>query len=76
MVMETFFDTYDFIGKTIIQYNAYLGSGNGGTYIDVAELEPNAKVVNGIAFSVNDVDEAEKNPRVVIRSWILTKWKI
>ncbi len=59
MVMETFFDTYDFSGKTIIPFNAHLGSVDGGTYTDIAEREPNAAVFTGIAFSINDADGAE-----------------
>ncbi len=59
MVMETFFDTYDFSEKTIIPFNAHLGSGNGGTYTDIAELEPNATVLDGIAFSIDDAEDIE-----------------
>lgn len=34
MVMRTFFDTYDFSGKTIIPFNNHAGSRDGGTYED------------------------------------------
>ncbi len=40
MVMQNFFDAYDFSGKTIIPFNTHLGSRDGGTYEDIAELEP------------------------------------
>ncbi len=32
-----------------------------GTYTDIAELEPNATVLDGIAFSIDDVDDVEKD---------------
>ncbi|MDO4621070.1 MAG: flavodoxin [Lachnospiraceae bacterium] len=61
MVMETFFDTYDFSGKTIIPFNTHIGSRDSGTYADIAELEPDAAVLEGIAISANDVADAEKD---------------
>lgn len=59
MVMQTFFDTYDFSGKTIIPFNTHLGSGDGGTYDDIAELEPDATVSEGLAVSGEQVQDAE-----------------
>ena len=38
MAMYTFFDTYNFDGKTIVPFNTHEGSGNGGTYDDIKEL--------------------------------------
>ena len=35
MAMYTFFDTYDFSGKTIVPFNTHEGSGDGGTYEDI-----------------------------------------
>lgn len=32
MIMETFFDRYDFSGVTIIPFNTHEGSRDGGTY--------------------------------------------
>ena len=32
MIIYTFFDKYDFSGKTIIPFNTHMGSGDGGTY--------------------------------------------
>ena len=50
MVFETFFDKYDFIGKTIIPFNTHEGSGDGGTYDTIRECEPGATVSDGIAI--------------------------
>ena len=50
MVMETFFDKYDFNGTTIIPFNTHEGSGDSGTYEDIKEREPNATVLDGLAM--------------------------
>lgn len=47
MVMDTFFETYDFSGKTIIPFNTHEGSRDGGTYDQIREFEPNAEVLDG-----------------------------
>ena len=59
MVMQNFFDAYDFSGKTIIPFNTHLGSRDGGTYEDIAELEPDATVLDGLAVSGEQVQDAE-----------------
>lgn len=48
MIMDTFFDSYDLGGKTIIPFNTHAGSGDGGTYEDIKELEPKADVLDGV----------------------------
>ncbi len=59
MIMETFFDTYDLSGKTIIPFNTHAGSRDGGTYADIAELEPDATVLDGLAVSGDNAASAE-----------------
>ena len=61
MIMQTFFDTYDFSGKTIIPYNTHLGSRDGGTYREIQALEPNATVLDGLAVNGEQASEAENN---------------
>lgn len=58
MVLYTFFDTYDFSGKMIIPFNTHAGSGDGGTYTEIAEFEPNATVLDGLAVSGSRADKA------------------
>mgnify|MGYP001630610300 CR=1 FL=1 len=41
-MMYSFFDEYDFSGKTIIPFNSHGGSGFSGSVQEIAELEPNA----------------------------------
>ena len=51
VIMDAFFDKYDFSGKTIIPFNTHAGSGDGGTYEEIKEFEPDATVLDGIAVS-------------------------
>lgn len=55
MIMYTFFDQYDFSGKTIIPFNTHEGSGNGGTYDTIKGFEPDATVLDGLAIRGGDM---------------------
>lgn len=59
MILYTFFDTYDFSGKTIVTFNTHGGSGFSGTNQTIAELEPDATVTKGLSISRNDIEDAE-----------------
>lgn len=60
MPLYSFFEKYDFSGKTIIPFTVHGGSGFAGTRQTIAELEPGATVVNdGLSISRNSVAEAE-----------------
>lgn len=68
MIMDTFFDTYDFSGKTIIPFNTHEGSGNGGTYSRIRELEPDASVPEGLAVRGGEAfDDVTKQ---AVKDWI------
>lgn len=66
MIMDTFFDTYDFSGKTIIPFNTHAGSGDGGTYDDIANLEPDATILNGLAIAGDDIGDSNDQ----IKEWL------
>lgn len=67
MILYTFFDTYDFAGKTIIPFNTHGGSGFSNTISTIAELEPNATIYeDGFTVSRNNVQEAEPD----ILAWL------
>ena len=66
MVLYTFFDTYDFSGKTIVPFNTHAGSGDGGTYAEIAEFEPNATVLDGLAVSGNRADKTQDD----VNDWL------
>lgn len=53
MPVYTFFDEYDFSGKTIIPFNTHNGSRLSRTVQTIQELEPNATVVTD-AFTVHE----------------------
>ncbi len=59
MAMYSFFDEYDFSGKTIIPFNSHNGSRFSDTISTIQELEPDATVItNGFTVHYSDVAEA------------------
>ena len=67
MIIYTFFDKYDFSGKTIIPFNTHMGSGDGGTYDTIRELEPKAIVLTGLPVEMRD---AENGPAKAVEKWL------
>ena len=63
----TFFDKYDFSGKTIIPFNTHMGSGDGGTYDTIRELEPKVIVLAGLPVEMRD---AENDPAKAVEKWL------
>lgn len=55
--MYSFFDTYDFSGKTLVPFNVHNGSRFSGTIETIEELEPNATVVADV-YEINPEDIA------------------
>lgn len=67
MILYSFFDQYDFSGKTIVPFNTHGGSGFSNTISTIAELEPSAEVnEDGFTVSRNNAQEAEQD----IISWL------
>ena len=60
MILYSFFDEYDFSGKTIIPFNTHGGSGFSDTISTIKELEPNAAVLDGKSISCNEIQDAEQ----------------
>ncbi len=59
-MMYSFFDEYDFGGKTIIPFNSHGGSGFSGSVQEIAELEPNAEVrTDGLTISRTSMATSE-----------------
>lgn len=50
MALYTFFDNYDFSGKTIIPFSTHGGSRWSGTTREIERLEPNAKFLDGYSI--------------------------
>lgn len=68
MVLETFFDTYDFSGVTIIPFNTHEGSRDGGTYNMIRDREPYATVLDGVA--IRGEDAGKDSSIEAINTWI------
>ncbi|MGM9590662.1 MAG: flavodoxin [Faecousia sp.] len=60
MILYTFFDEYDFSGKTIIPFSTHGGSSFAGTPETIAQLEPDATVLEGLTISRNHIQDAEQ----------------
>jgi len=58
-ILYTFFDTYDFSGKTIIPFMTHGGSSWSGTRETIARLEPNATLNAGLSISRNSIQDGE-----------------
>ena len=59
MAMYTFFEEYDFAGKTIIPFNTHRGSRFSSTISTIQELEPEATVTeDGFTFPGDDAADA------------------
>ena len=67
MILYTLFDQYDFTGKTIIPFNTHMGSGDGGTYQTIRELEPGAVVLEGLPVEMH---EAENGAGEAVAAWL------
>ena len=66
MPVYTFWEEYDFSGKTIIPFTVHGGSGQSDTVDTIRELQPDAEVSgDGLSVSRNEVTDAEDE----ISSW-------
>lgn len=66
MPLYTFFEEYDFSGKTIIPFVTHGGSGFSATVRTIQSLEPNATVIEGgLSVSRNSVPEAQET----VKAW-------
>lgn len=56
-ILDTFFDTYDFSGKTIVPFCTSGGSGIDTALARIRELEPDADVKAGARIDVEEAQE-------------------
>lgn len=66
MILYTFLESYDLSGKTIIPFNTHGGSGFSSTINSISEIQKNAKVLDGLSISRDDIQDAEQE----IVDWI------
>ena len=67
MLLYSFFDAYDFSGKTLIPFNTHAGSRDSGTYTEIEEAEPDATVLEGLAVAG---DEVGADTEQTVRVWL------
>ena len=67
MPLYTFFDEYDFSGKTLILYATHGGSGFSDTVDTVKKLEPKAEVVQGLDVYYSDVEDSEEQIKARVK---------
>lgn len=66
MALYSFFDEYDFSGKTIIPFSTSGGSGLSNTVDEIKQLEPNVKVEGATTFAAQDTTNAKS----AVESWL------
>lgn len=70
-VMYSFFDEYDFSGKTLIPFDVHNGSRLSDTVETIQELEPDARVItDGFAISQSTVAEETESVAEEVGSWL------
>ena len=70
MMMYTFFETYDFAGKTIIPFNTHEGSGQAGTQQDIEDRLPEITVLQGIAVRGSRAQNDAEGTTQDVRNWL------
>lgn len=66
MPVYTFLEEYDFAGKTIIPFASHGGSGLGSGPSEIAEICPDATILEGLAVGASSVADSKSE----IESWI------
>lgn len=70
-VMYSFFDEYDFSGKTIIPFDVHRGSRLSGTPNTIQELEPDATVISdGFAVVHETAAESVSDVAADVEEWL------
>ena len=67
MALYSFFDEYDFAGKTICVSVTHGGSGFSGGISTIQALEPDAQVIEGLSLRDSSVPDAEEEARQLVR---------
>lgn len=70
-VMDSFFDEYDFSGKTLIPFDVHNGIRLSDTVETIQELEPDVRVItDGFAISQSTVAEETESVAEEVSSWL------
>ena len=69
MIINTFLESYDFSGKTIIPFNTHEGSGISGTYASIKSKMSSSEVnTNGLAITGQKA--REESSRSTVENWL------
>lgn len=68
MIINTFLESYDFSGKTVIPFNTHEGSENAGTFSKIKEKLSSATVLDGL--SLRGTEAREDSSITDIREWL------
>ena len=68
MIINTFIESYDFSGKTVIPFNTHEGSGNAGTFANIKNKLSNSTVLDGL--SIRGSEAREESSKGTIENWI------
>lgn len=66
MVMYSFFDEYDFSGKTLIPFCTFGGSAFSDAIEEIKDMEPEADVLDGLHIGASSVADAESE----VEEWV------
>lgn len=66
MVMYSFFDEYDFSGKTIIPFCTSGGSAFSDAIDEIKDMEPDATVLDGLHIGASNVNDAQND----VNEWV------
>lgn len=66
MAVDTFLESYDLSGKTIIPYSTHEGSGMGHSEADLRKLCPNSTILRGTPIHGADVATADREVNQIV----------
>ncbi len=66
MAVYTFLEAYDFTGKTLIPFNTSSSGGFGRSLDGVAQSAPGAEILEGLALTENELDDASSR----VSAWL------
>jgi len=70
MTMFTFLESYDFSGKTVVPFCTHEGSALGSSESDIAELIPDAELLDGLAVRGQTAQNRQDEAREAVTDWL------
>ncbi|MDR2340193.1 MAG: flavodoxin [Deltaproteobacteria bacterium] len=70
MPVNTFLESHDLSGKTIIPFCTHGGSKLSGTDDEIKKLEPNATVLDGLALTKSTIDGRQDSLKKAVSDWL------